>query len=89
MLGSEQQSALLVGVRNIPPVVAGRHRLPAVFQQRIALEEAGNIHQEEKAQHTPLVEGNTRIERVDLEPLLFWEGVCLYRFQVAVEKGLF
>jgi hypothetical protein len=71
MLGAEQQSAPKVAVRNTLPAVAGKHMLPVVFQQRIALEEVGNIHQEEMARRTPLVEGNIRTERVDLEPLQF------------------
>lgn len=89
MLVAEQQSAPQVAVRNTPPAVAGRHMLPAVFQQRILQEEAGNKHQEETAQRTPLAEESTRIEQADLEPLQLWEGVCRYTFRVAVGKELF
>lgn len=75
MLAVEQQSAPQAAVHNTPPAAAGRHMLSAVFQQRIPQEEAGNKHQEEMVQRTPLVEESTRIERVDLEPLQLLEGV--------------
>ena len=89
MLAAEQHSALQVAERNTLPAVAGRHRLLVVSQQRIAQGEVGSTHQEVTAQRIPLAEESTHIERVDLEPLLFWEGAYMYRFQVVAGKELF